>query len=201
MACSCIDCTDITLPTGLTGATGATGAAGANGADGVDGVSILYNSTTEVTSSGTSLYTFDTYTLPGATLLLGDMIHIKARWTASTLDYLKTVFVYFDGASIASWFINPLGGYGESMSEIDVYLTRTDTTYGKYHATVCNGNPVVIPGYIWDYSTTRAGYKSSLEPITVANWTSNRDIAIKGAAALGGTLKCVLFQVTHYKKV
>lgn len=196
MSCGCLNC-DITLPTGLTGAQGPTGATGAAGSNGTNGASVLYNDTTEYTSSGTSLYTFATYTLPGATMADGDVIHIKARWTAASMDYPKNFYVYFNGANIAGYFIN---AYNENAAEVDVYLTRTSPTDGVYIAECKNFINSPISGTVWNYGIRYPLY-SSVEPVAVANWTSGRDISIKGTAAFGGTIKCVLFQVTLYKKV
>lgn len=193
--CDCLNCSDITIPQGSQGPTGPQGLPGSNGTNGIDGVSILHNDLTEYTSSGTSLYTFTTYTLPGNTLSDDDIIHIKSRWTADAMDYFKSFYVYFNGASIADYFLNP---YNENSAEIDVFLTRTGTTTGKYTAEC---KTLLASGVgTWNYSIGNNLF-TQLNPITVTNWTTGKDIAIKGTAPLGGTLKCVLFQVTHYKKV
>lgn len=191
------DCSNITLPIGPQGPQGPQGEPGENGQNGINGASVLHNDFKEYQSSGTLLKTLTSYTIPGGTLDTDDILHIKVRWSAPDKDYLKAYSIYFDGTDIAGYLLNP---YNTSSSEIDVYLSRTSGTNGKYYAVNSNYLDITTSPYIWVYGT-RDTIKSGINLVTVSDWDTDKDIDVKAQAQFGGTISCVLFQVILYKKV
>lgn len=96
--------TGATGPQGLKGDTGATGATGANGA------SVLYNSVSDTSTTGTNSYeVLKTYTLPANTLRAdGDELKLHTRLQISSLSDAQAIKITFNGTTLVN---NALGSF------------------------------------------------------------------------------------------
>ena len=199
MACNC-GCEGIEIPQGLPGATGATGPAGAagtngtNGTNGADGVAILSNQISNNATTGTSLETLKTYSLPAAKLNTdGDAILIKARFSTSTYTTVastKTVGIYFNGSLLGNAIFS---ASNIDVMEFDVWINRTSNTSIKYKPSL-EGFYKIIP-----ISAGKIGFGfTSIGGLNLT--TTSYNIDAKGNSDVTGDLTCESLQVFYYKK-
>lgn len=159
--CNC-NCNGITIPvgpTGPTGPTGATGATGAAGADGSDGTSVLYNSTTPATSTGSGSYDIlQTYTIPANTLVNdGDELWVHTYFTTTNPklnNAVQAATLKFNNVVLDGSFLNLGQSFYPSNCykvTIDTRIIRVSNTSVKYESSVKIFSPryflLVIMGY------------------------------------------------------
>jgi hypothetical protein len=184
----------------LASVTGATGAAGANGLDGASGAIVLHNDITNSTTvtNALELLANKTYQLPAGTLSNnGDILKIRARFTTSPEVgvNIKECYVYFGGSavSIFSAFTR-----NQTLSEIEMYITRTGATSGKIdgYSTLSVTN---APPLLW-MSPYNQVQKWNFPIETIApTWSGALDIQIYADDNGNNPITCELFQVEVVK--
>lgn len=184
----------------LASVTGATGAAGANGLDGASGAIVLHNDITNSTTVTNSLELLanKTYQLPAGTLSNnGDILKIRARFTTSaeTGANIKECYVYLGGSavSIFSAFTR-----NQTLSEIEMYITRTNPTEGKIdgYSTLSTTNGLPL---LW-LSPYNQGQKWNFPIETITRtWAGALDIQIYANDNGNNPVTCELFQVEVVK--
>ena len=136
---SCTTNNSSLLPSGSDGATGATGASGTNGTNGLDGTSILYNTTTPVSTSGpfTSLASHTLGASSGSTTnelsTIGDSIELIStltisKATASTIAYANIRTYIGGGTTIQSPPTDILVPNGSETCLLKCIVTRKSAT-------------------------------------------------------------------------
>ena len=195
MCNSCLNCSDITIPTGSQGPTGPQGPAGANGTNGVDGTSVLHNDISTSTTTGTSLETLKSYTLPANTLDTdGSYIKIYVRFNTTTSNpttSTKRVYIYFNGSFITLSLFNSIDNL--TTVEHEVIISRYSNTSGrsKYRVEGSDNSSYKIYGAISSPFSTLGGLNFT---------TTAYDIEVKADSDVIGDLNCENLTIVKYKK-
>ena len=194
MCNTCLDCTDIQIPEGAQGATGPQGPAGTNGTDGVDGTTVLHNDISDSATTGTSLETLKTYTLPADTLDTdGSYIKIIARFstsTATTYASTKAVSLVFNGTTIAN---NTFIFDNVDTFEQEVIISRYSNTSGRTKFYITNSNST-----IFKVIGASASEWSTLGGLNFT--TTAYDIQAKGNSDVTGDITCESLIILKYEK-
>jgi hypothetical protein len=196
MAIDCGGCSNITLPTGATGPQGPTGATGAAGTNGTNGVAVLHNDVTASTTATDALEQLKTYSMTAGQMATnGDMINIRARFTATASVVNKECYIYVAGSPLLTF--SNMNGSDTTYTEIEATITRTSATEGKVDGFCLLGTTgTLLLNPIYSTDNTFTFPISTITP----TWANANTIQIWADDNASSAITCELFQITFYKK-
>lgn len=161
---------------------------------GSSGAVVLHNDISNSATTGTSLQTLKTYTIPANQLTTdGDYLIVRARFstsTATTISSTKAVGIYFNGSAVIS---GTFTASNIDVFEYEVWINRFSNTVVKIKASSAAAYailPIVAGSTLGGFATT-AGLNLT---------TTTYDITAKANSDVIGDLTCENLTVTYFKK-
>jgi hypothetical protein len=168
--------------TGATGPQGAKGDTGATGATGANGASVLYNSVTDESTTGTNSYeVLKSYTLPSDTLRAdGDELKIHTRFDITSVSDAQAVKITFNGVTLINNALS-IARFTEVSNAkriaVNSRLTRIDNTSIEVETEVIFYSKYVSNYYYhrFKFLTTETYNKAQINGLTLdaTNYTIN----------------------------
>lgn len=160
---------------------------------GDSGVIVLHNDVTDSTTVTNALEQLKTYAMAAGQMSAnGDMIKIRARFTATASSVQKECYIYL-GITPLTPFAS-MFGTNVSYAEIEVTITRTGAATGKVDGVCILG----VPGTML-LNTIYSGtpFVFPLSAIT-PTWANAMNVQIWADDNGSSAITCELFQITYY---
>ena len=196
MGCGSCKCKGATSSKGSKGEKGTTGADGTNGTDGTNGITVLYNTTTAVSTANAAMAVLQSYTLPlGQLSTNGDALECTAIFDTNATTGAKSADIRIGGTVCHSKVTEFRMLDSEKAMEINFRVTRQSLTtlYISFHS--ANSNAL--------YQTTgngRAFFETAFSVSDVSANTTLFEVRGKNLVAGAEVINCTQFIVKYLKK-